>query len=66
MLPNKKYDAILFTGIDYMIPFKTAGAYHISAQLRKHGYSVKVIDNFTWKVIYYEKFWGIIKLFVWG
>ena len=48
MLPNKKYDAILFTGIDYMIPFKTAGAYHISAQLRKHGYSVKVIDNFTW------------------
>ena len=43
-----KYDAILLTGIDYLIPFKTAGAYHISAQLRKHGYSVKVIDNFTW------------------
>ena len=48
MLQNKKYDAIILSGIDYLIPFKTAGAYHISAQLRKHGYSVKVIDNFTW------------------
>ena len=48
MLQNKKYDAIILSGIDYVIPFKTAGAYHISAQLRKHGYSVKVIDNFTW------------------
>jgi len=42
------YDAILLTDINYLIPFKTAGAYHISTQLRKHGYSVKVIDNFTW------------------
>ena len=42
------YDVIILTDIDYLIPFKTAGAYHISAQLRKYGYSVKVIDNFTW------------------
>jgi len=49
MLPNKKYDAILFTDMtDYSIPIKTSGAYKIASHLRHYGYSVKVIDNFVW------------------
>ena len=43
------YDAILFTDLsDYFIPTKVEGAYAIASHLRKHDYSVKVIDNFVW------------------
>ena len=43
------YDAILFTDLsEYYIPIKTSGAYAIASHLRRHGYTVKTIDNFVW------------------
>ena len=43
------YDAILFTALsEYYIPIKTSGAYAIASHLRRHGYTVKTIDNFVW------------------
>lgn len=47
-LTTMAYDAFIFTDIsDYGIPIKTEGAYALASHLRQHGYSVKVIDNFT-------------------
>ena len=49
MSQNKKYDAIIFTDFtDYTIPIKSAGANVIASHLRRHGYSIKIIDNFVY------------------
>ena len=43
-------DVLLFTDLAQLAFGRAAGAYRIATELRNHGYTVQVVDHFTWLI----------------
>lgn len=41
-------NALIFTDLGQITHVRTSGAYRIATELRKHGYTVQVVDHFVW------------------